>query len=123
MPNFQFLRRANWPWRDKVLSVPQRGQNIIVNQSKAILLHSRQSLSHARISGKIICHGKLIGPLLLRLYLNGLVHRKPTKCDIHGHFCLIFGNIVIFTNLNTLILTIIVAKLNFRVKMAFIIFC
>ena len=26
MPNFQFTRRANWPWREKILSGPQRGQ-------------------------------------------------------------------------------------------------
>ena len=65
------------------------------------------------------CHGKLSGAFLLRLFLNGLIHRKPTKCNIHGHFCLISGNIVTFTNLNPLILTIIVAKLNFCVKMAF----
>ena len=22
MPNFQFSRRANWPWREKILSAP-----------------------------------------------------------------------------------------------------
>ena len=39
MPNFQFSRRANWPWREKILSAPpQRGQKIIVNQSKPILV-------------------------------------------------------------------------------------
>ena len=37
-PNFQFSRRANWPGRDKILSVPQRGKKIIVNQSKPILV-------------------------------------------------------------------------------------
>ena len=37
MPNFQFSRRANWPWRAKILSAPQRGKKIIVNQSKPIL--------------------------------------------------------------------------------------
>ena len=38
MPNFQFSIRANWPWREKILSAPpQRGQKIIVNQSKPIL--------------------------------------------------------------------------------------
>ena len=37
MPNFQFSRRAKWPWRDKILGAPQRGQKIIVNQSKPIL--------------------------------------------------------------------------------------
>ena len=26
MPNFQFTRRANWLWREKILSGPQRGQ-------------------------------------------------------------------------------------------------
>ena len=38
MPNFQFLRRANLPWRDKILGAHQRGQKIIVNQSKPILV-------------------------------------------------------------------------------------
>ena len=38
MPNFQFSRRAKWPWRDKILGAPQRGQKIIVNQSKPILV-------------------------------------------------------------------------------------
>ena len=39
MPNFQFSRRAKWPWRDKILGTPQqRGQTIIVNQSKPILV-------------------------------------------------------------------------------------
>ena len=33
-PNFQFSRRAKWPWRDKILGATQRGQKIIVNQSK-----------------------------------------------------------------------------------------
>ena len=36
MPNFLFSRRAKWPWRDKILGAPQRGQKIIVNQSKPI---------------------------------------------------------------------------------------
>ena len=38
MPNVQFSRRANWPWRDKILDAPRRGQKIIVNQSKPILV-------------------------------------------------------------------------------------
>ena len=38
MPNFQFLSRANWPWREEILSAPQRGQKIIVNQSRPILV-------------------------------------------------------------------------------------
>ena len=38
MPNFQFSRPAKWPWRDKILGAPQRGQKIIVNQSKPILV-------------------------------------------------------------------------------------
>ena len=36
MPNFQFSRRAEWSWRNKILGAPQRGQKIIVNQSKPI---------------------------------------------------------------------------------------
>ena len=38
MPNFQFSRRANWPWREKIFSTPPGGQKIIVNQSKPILV-------------------------------------------------------------------------------------
>ena len=38
MLNFQFSRRANWPWRDKILCSRQRGQKIIVNQSKPVLV-------------------------------------------------------------------------------------
>ena len=38
MPSFQFSRRANWPWREKILSAPQRRQKITVNQSKPILV-------------------------------------------------------------------------------------
>ena len=38
MPSFQFSRRANWTWRDKILGAPQRGKKIIVNQSKPILV-------------------------------------------------------------------------------------
>ena len=38
MPNFQFSGRANWPWREKILSAPQRGQKIIVNQGKLVLV-------------------------------------------------------------------------------------
>ena len=38
MPNFQFSKRENWPWREKILGVPRRGQKIIVNQSKPILV-------------------------------------------------------------------------------------
>ena len=38
MPNFQFSRRTNWPLLNKILSAPQRGQKIIVNQSKPILV-------------------------------------------------------------------------------------
>ena len=38
MPNFQFSRRAKWPWWDKILDASQRGQKIIVNQSKPILV-------------------------------------------------------------------------------------
>ena len=38
IPNFQFSRRTKWPWRYKILGTPQRGQKIIVNQSKPILV-------------------------------------------------------------------------------------
>ena len=38
MTIFQFSRRAKWPWRDEILGAPQRGQKIIVNQSKPILV-------------------------------------------------------------------------------------
>ena len=36
MPNFQFSRCADCRWRDKILSAPQRGQEIIVNQSYSL---------------------------------------------------------------------------------------
>ena len=38
MPNFQFSRRAKWPWRDKILGAPQRGQKIVVSESKPVLV-------------------------------------------------------------------------------------
>ena len=37
MPNFQFSRRAKWPWMEKIFCASQRGQKIIVNQRKPIL--------------------------------------------------------------------------------------
>ena len=40
------------------------------------------------------------------------LHLSP-KCDIHRHFCPIFGVTAIFTILSTLISKIIVANLNF----------
>ena len=51
-------------------------------------------------------------------FVYSQVHRRP-KCDTHGHFCLIFGNIAIFTNSSTLISKIIAAKLSSCVKMVF----
>lgn len=48
-----------------------------------------------------------------------LVHRSR-NCDIHEHFCLIFGNIAIFTNSGTLMFKIILAKLNSCVKIVLI---
>ena len=47
------------------------------------------------------------------------VHERP-YCDTHGLFCLIFGNIAILTNSNTLISKIIVANLNSGVKVVLI---
>ena len=38
MPNFQFSRRAKWPWGDKILGAPKRFQEIIVNRSKPIFV-------------------------------------------------------------------------------------
>ena len=62
MQNFLFSRRAKWPpWRDKILGAPQRGQKIIVNQSKPILVIVSIKPSLARVSGKIIFHAKLSG--------------------------------------------------------------
>ena len=66
MPNFQFSRLAKWPWRDKILGAPQRGQKIIVNQSKPILVIVSIKPFTARVSGKIIFHAKLSGRFLLR---------------------------------------------------------
>ena len=73
MSNFQFSRRAKWPWRDKILGVPQRGQKIIVNQSKPILVIVSIK-PFTRVSGKIIFHAKLSGRFLLR---------KPLKVDLN----------------------------------------
>ena len=59
MPNFQFSKRAKWPWRDKILGAPQRGQKIIVNQSKPILVivsikpFTRQSFRQNYFSSEI----------------------------------------------------------------------
>ena len=72
MPNFQFSRRAKWPWRDKILGAPQRGQKIIVNQSKPILVIVSIK-PFTRFSGKIIFHAKLSGRFLLRQPFNKLV--------------------------------------------------
>ena len=41
------------------------------------------------------------------------------KCYTHGHFSLIFGNIVTLTNSSTLISKVIVAKLKSGLKMVF----
>ena len=71
MPNVQFSRRANWPWQDKILDAPRRGQKIIVNQSKPILVIVSIKPSLTRVSGKIIFHAKLSGRFLLRQPLNG----------------------------------------------------
>ena len=59
MPNFQFSRRAKWPWRDKILGAPQHGQKIIENQSKPILVivsikpFTRQSFRQNNFSREI----------------------------------------------------------------------
>ena len=53
MPNFQFSRRVNRPWRDKILSAPQRGKKIIVNQSKPILVIVSKKLSLAEFQAKL----------------------------------------------------------------------
>ena len=47
MPNFQFSRRAKWPWRDKILGAPQRGKEIIVNQSKTYFRYSLDKAFHS----------------------------------------------------------------------------
>ena len=53
MPNFQFPRRANWPWQDKILSAPQSGKKIIVNQSKLSLFQAKLFFD-AKLSGRFI---------------------------------------------------------------------
>ena len=35
---FSVFKSAKWPWRDKILGAPQRGQKTIVNQRKPILV-------------------------------------------------------------------------------------
>ena len=71
MPNFQLSRRAKWTWRDKILGAPQRGQKIIVNQSKPILVIVSIK-AFTRVSGKIIFLAKLSGRFLLRQPLKEL---------------------------------------------------
>ena len=66
MPNFQFSRRAKWPWRDKMLGAPQRGQKIIVNPKQSYFSYSLDKAFDLRVSGKIIFHAKLRGRFLLR---------------------------------------------------------
>ena len=72
MPNFQFSRRAKWPWWDKILGAPQRGQKIIVNQSQPILVivlikrFTRQSFRQNYFSRE------LSGRFLLRQPLNSI---------------------------------------------------
>lgn len=68
MSNFQFSKRANWPWCDKILGAPQRGQKITVNRSKHILV--MVSIKLARVLGKIVFHTTLRGRFLLRQLLN-----------------------------------------------------
>ena len=48
MPNFQFWRRAKWPWWDKILGAPQRGQKIFVYLSKLIwVIYSLNKAFHS----------------------------------------------------------------------------
>ena len=70
MPNFQFSRRAKWPWRDKILGAPQRGQKIIVNQSKPILVIVSIKSFTRQSSAKFIFDAKLRVQFLLRQPLN-----------------------------------------------------
>ena len=78
------------------------------------MLLSQKWKALGRSKARIPC-----GVVVLRLKLSrSQVHRGP-KCDTHGHFCLIFGNIAIFINSSTLVSKINVAKLNSRVKMMF----
>ena len=53
-----------------------------------------------------------------KLERNSPVHERP-KCDTHGDFCLIFGNIVLLTDSSMLISKITGAKLNSCVKVVF----
>ena len=62
---FSGTKFSNVFWQEKILSAPQRGLKIIVNQSKPTLVIVSISLSLARVSGKISFHAKLIGRFLL----------------------------------------------------------
>ena len=75
MPNFQFSRRAKWPWQDKILGAPQRGKKIIITQSKPHLVIISISFSLVRVSGKTIFHAKLSG----RSEVPGNIHATPTE--------------------------------------------
>ena len=88
MSSFQFSRRANWPWRDKILSAPHRGQKIIGNKSKSILLlvsikpFPCQSLRQNYFSREIVWAGLLRLPLKLVTVYTVIASKKLA----HG-FC------------------------------------
>ena len=71
MPNFQFSRRAKWPWRDKILGAPQRGQKIIVNQSKPILV-----IFHAKLSERFLLRQPL------KMDLKDVLARVSSNAEI-----------------------------------------
>ena len=83
MPNFQFSKRVDWLWRDKILSAPLRGQKIIVNQRKAILLLVSIKPFTCQSFRQIIFHAKLSRRFLLRRPFN-IPYRYqiciPSKC-------------------------------------------
>ena len=89
MPNFQFSRRAKRPRGDKILGAPQRGQKIIVNQSKPILVivsikpFTRQSFRQNKFSREIEWAVLLRQPLKICALLGrsdcgGEISEKPS---------------------------------------------
>ena len=77
MPSFRFSRRANWQWRDKILSAPQRGQNIIVNQSKPILVTVFQAFHLPEFQSKLLFTRNWVGGFYWDCLLKSkFMHKK-----------------------------------------------
>ena len=80
MPKFQFSRRAKWPWRDKMLGAPQRGQKIIVNPKQSYFSYSLDKAFYSpEFQAKYFYHAKLSGRFLLRQPLKNALRTEPIQ--------------------------------------------